>query len=174
MFRKSFFFFKLNAGIYMYSFYMFFSPLFQPVKIFLSLDSAILSINNPSGFVSTANLISTSSILLHPSCRKNGWGDKVKGWALGYCWRCLQGWPWGLITASTAPVPAGRPRSAWLFRVSEALTSVLLESSHHVLCQKHFCVPPVLVVSSGQEFCWAWAILGELTLAPRDRCFLFI
>lgn len=63
------------------------SPLFQPVKIFLNLSVAVLSITNPSGFVSTANLISTSPVLLHPSCRKKS-GGRVKGWALGCCWRC--------------------------------------------------------------------------------------
>ena len=69
MFMKPFFFFflKPKRGNLHLSLLPGFGPLFQPVKIFLSLDPAILSMNNPSGFVSTPNLISTSSVLLHPS-----------------------------------------------------------------------------------------------------------
>lgn len=67
---------------------MFFGPLFQPVKIVLSLDSAILSITNPSGFVSSANLISTSSVLVHPCCREKGGGRQGHGLCLLGCGSC--------------------------------------------------------------------------------------
>lgn len=123
-----------------------FSPLFQPVKIFLNLSAAIRSINNPSGFVSTANLISASSLLLHPNCRKKGGGRPSRGLSRGGTVGDVCGGDAGPIVASTAPVPPGRPLSLLvqgLRGFEECLTGIttLCPLSNTSVCPSCSCCP---------------------------------
>lgn len=126
-----------------------FSPLFQPVKMPLNLDSAILPINNPSGFVSTANLISRSLILFHP--RR---GEKYRdGQGQGLSLRTLLRMPLELTPLHLcflgAPALSQAPLT-FLFSLDGLRKASL--ASPRVLCQRPL-VPPPLVVFLAWEFC---------------------
>ena len=124
-------------------------------------DFAILSINNPPGFVSTANLTSASSVLLHPRCR-GGTRSRAEPWGVvgDACW-LAPGRPCCFFSAH-----AGR-QATLSFPVwdSEALTDIFLELPHHSHCQRHTPSPPPcprVLVPPGQEFSRAGLILGEI------------
>lgn len=136
MFMKPLFFLNLNAGIYIYPFYMFSAHYFNLSRYFWISILPFFLLTIPLA-LSTANLISAFSVLLHSSGWRRGWGGQGQGLSLGVLLEMSAGWHQGPIAVFAEPLPAGRPHSAFLFRTSEALTDVFLESPHHALCQWH-------------------------------------
>lgn len=148
-----------------------FSPLFQPVKIFLNLSAAIRSINNPSSFVSTANLISASSLLLHPNCRKKGMRQtrlRLSRWGtVGVA----RGGDSGPIVASTAPVPPGRLLS--LLVRGRGLRRMSYLNHRTTSFVKHTLLSFLSSLSLQSRNSGVWLVQGELLLARRDCFSLF-